>query len=99
MGGWVSVIVSLIAIWLLWDDGWILLSLSIFIGLVNFWSFGIMHNYAIESSKRRRRFHGGFSDYDEFDALSIPNWITWINMFSFFVLVVLLIIGIVTAIW
>ena len=46
MGGWISTIVSAIAVYLFWRSGSsMLLIASIANFAVNFWSFGIMHNF------------------------------------------------------
>jgi len=54
MGGWISVITSLIATILLYGTGYIYLFVfAILITIACFWTFGIMHNYAISSAKVR----------------------------------------------
>ena len=54
MGGWISVISSLIATILLYGTGHLYLFIfSILITIACFWSFGIMHNYAVTSAKSR----------------------------------------------
>lgn len=46
MGGWISIIISAIPIYLFWKSGSIILFIITIINLViNFWSFGIMHNF------------------------------------------------------
>jgi hypothetical protein len=54
MGGWISVIASLIATILLYGTGHLYLFIfAILITIACFWTFGIMHNYATNSAKSR----------------------------------------------
>src|SRR3990170_1911532 len=54
MGGWISVIASLIATILLYGTGHLYLFIfAILVTVACFWTFGIMHNYAISSAKAR----------------------------------------------
>lgn len=54
MGGWISVIASLIATILLYGTGHLYLFIfAILVTVACFWTFGIMHNYAISSAKSR----------------------------------------------
>lgn len=54
MGGWISVISSLLAAILLYGTGpSYLFIFAILITIACFWTFGIMHNYAINSAKSR----------------------------------------------
>jgi hypothetical protein len=54
MGGWISVIASLIATILLYGTGYLYLFIfAILITIACFWAFGIMHNYATSSVKSR----------------------------------------------
>jgi hypothetical protein len=45
--------------------------------LINFWSYGAMHNFAAEAARRRPRRDGQFSDRD---LVAVPNWLTNVNM-------------------
>lgn len=56
--------------------------------LVNFWSYGVMHNIALESAKQRPPHANGFSDED---LEVVPNWLTNINLGSAIAIVILLI--------
>lgn len=91
--GWLSVMLSGIAAFLLYRTGHVLLAvLAIAAALGCFWSWGIMHNYAMDRAKRRRNFTGGFYDISRKEAQAVPDWITWLNMgFSLFGLVLLII--------
>ena len=54
MGGLISVIICVLAVVGFYGTGHpILFSLSIASGIVAFWSWGVMHNYATESAKSR----------------------------------------------
>jgi len=54
MGGWISVVAGLLAaIFLYGTASSYLFLFAILITIANFWSFGIMHNYAINSAKSR----------------------------------------------
>lgn len=54
MGGWISVIASLIATILLYGTEHLYLFIfAILIAIACFWTFGIMHNYATNSAKAR----------------------------------------------
>lgn len=50
------------------------------LALLAFWTYGVMHNYAVESAKRRRDYAGGFADFDAADLDAVPDWIALINM-------------------
>jgi hypothetical protein len=80
MGG-VSVLISAIAAFLLFKTGHtVLMIFAIFVSIGCFWSWGVMHNFATESAKRRRNYRGGFHDITRQEAESVPNWIAGINM-------------------
>jgi protein-S-isoprenylcysteine O-methyltransferase Ste14 len=79
--GWFSVLISGAATVLMYKKMHIFLTILAFITLVVcFWSWGVMHNFATESAKKRRNYKGGFYDFTEKDIEAVPNWITWINM-------------------
>ena len=42
-----------------------------------------MHNYAVESAKKRPDYTGGFFDITPQDSHSVPDWITIVNMVGF----------------
>jgi hypothetical protein len=46
------------------------------------WSYGIMHNYAMEAAKSRPSFSGRFYDITEREADTVPNWLAALNLFS-----------------
>ena len=92
--GWLGIVLSVVATWLLRDDGWLWL-LAAAVALLGFWSYGIMHNHAVESAKKRLDYSGGFYDLNDRDLDAVPNWITVVNMVGFVAAVVLLVVGFV----
>ena len=44
------------------------------------WSFGVIHNYAMDAATKRPGFRGGFWDVTAPEAESAPNRITMINL-------------------
>jgi len=94
--GWLSVLLSGTAAFLLFKTGHnVLMILAIIASIGCFWSWGVMHNYATELAKRRKYYTGKFHDILPHEADAVPDWITWANMgFSLFGLI-LLIIGLV----
>lgn len=45
-----------------------------------FWTWGIMHNFAVEAAKRRASYTGRFSDFTKREVAAAPNGITAPNM-------------------
>ena len=93
--GWLGVVLSVAAAWLLRDQGWSWLASAIAVGVLELWSWGIMHNFAVESAKERAGYIGGFFDITPRDASSIPDWITIVNMLGFIAAVGLLVAGVI----
>ena len=94
--GWLSVVISGIGAFLFFKtDHTVLMVLSIITAAGCFWSWGIMHNYATEASKRRSNYTGGFYDITDQEAEHVPDWITLANMILSFAGLVLLITAIV----
>ncbi len=93
--GWVAIVCAAIAAVLFYvsGDGWLFWS-SIVSGVVATWSYGIMHNHAMEAAKRRPGFSGRFYDITEREADSAPNWLAALNMLSSLAAFVLLIAAI-----
>ena len=42
-------------------------------------TYGIMHNYATESAKKRLDYSGKFYDFTHRDADAIPDWLAQVN--------------------
>jgi hypothetical protein len=99
MGGWLGVLVCATPIYLLWGRGQpALLTLAIVNTLLNFWSFGVMHNYAVESSRQRivqlrDNLVAEGRSQDEVHAVVdriplrsnprlVPNWLARVNLAS-----------------
>ena len=93
--GWLGVLLSVVAAWLLRDQGWPWLAAAIVVGILEFWAWGIAHNFAVESAKKREGYTGGFHDITQRDAQSIPDWIASVHMLGFIAAVVLLVAGLV----
>ncbi len=93
--GWVAIVCAAIAAVLFYvsGDSWLFWS-SIVSGVVATWSYGIMHNHAMEAAKRRPGFSGRFYDIIEHEADSAPNWLAALNMLSSLAAFVLLIAAI-----
>jgi len=54
MGGWINLIICLVPVYLLYRSGqtpWMIL--AVVNAVANFWSFGVMHNYAVEAKKSK----------------------------------------------
>lgn len=81
MGGKISFAICVVATILLYNrQPLILFWIAIATAIVNFWSWGIMHNFFIASKGK-------------IDA--VPNWISLVNMGSTFVGAVLLVYALV----
>ena len=93
--GWLGVVISAIAAWLLWDNGWLWLVGAIGVGGIELWSWGIMHNFATEVAKYRRSYTGGFYDFTRHEVDAIPDWIATLNLVGFVAAIGLLIVGFV----
>ncbi len=92
--GWLGIVLSLVAAWLLRDDGWLWL-VAAAVALLEVWSYGIMHNHAVESAKKRLDYSGGFFDFNDRDWDAVPNWLAVVNMAGFLAAVGLLVAGFV----
>jgi hypothetical protein len=57
---------------------------------INFWSYGVMHNLAVEAAKARDEYRGGFGDFTDGDLCSVPNWLTNVNLATSILLLALL---------
>ena len=91
--GWLGVVISAVATWLLWDNGWLWLVVAIGVGVIELWSWGIMHNFATEAAKHRGNYTGGFYDITRREADAAPDWITMLNLVGFVAAIGLLIAG------
>ena len=91
--GWLPVLMGIVASILLYTTGPTLLFIgAILVTIGDFWSWGIMHNYAIYQAKKRLSYRGGFYDFKDKEIETVPNWITRINMvLALFGLIILII--------
>ena len=87
MGGAVGIAVSLVTIWIWWPYGGFFLVAAIVLGIVDWWSFGVMHNAAL----RGRRFW----DISIRSAVAAPDFATSVNMVASVAQTGLLIWGII----
>ncbi len=79
--GWLSVLISAISAFLMWEKGHaVLMAFAIIVSIGCLWSWGVMHNYATNSAEMRSRYKGDFYDFTQRDINSVPDWITWANM-------------------
>ena len=91
---WLGIVLSVVAAWLLRDDGWLWL-VAAAVALLQFWTYGIMHNHAVESAKKREDYSGGFHDLDHRDLDAVPDWLAVMNMAGFVAAIGLLVAGFV----
>ncbi len=91
--GWLGPLINAIAAFLLWDAGGLWATCAICTAVVGFWSWGVMHNYAVEEAKKRSDYTGEFYDLTHEEVSTVPDWLTKINFVTFVVGVVLLIVG------
>ncbi len=100
--GWLSFLICALPLYLLYNTGhrvpWILALVN---AIANLWSYGVMHNYAVESSAQRikglRRnlaFEGKLDAEKEreidrlkltMNSNAVPNWLSSVNMVSFII--------------
>ena len=90
--GWLGIVLSLVAAWLLRDDGWLWLVAAAVV-LLEVWSYGIMRHHAVESAKKRLDYRGGFYNFNDRDWDAVPNWLAVVNMAGFVAAFCLLVAG------
>ena len=59
------------------------------------WSWGVMHNFAVEAAKRRPSFRGDFYDITPAEADSVPDWLAIVNLIATLGCAGLLVVGII----
>ena len=92
--GWFQVAVGIVACLLLYGtENQVAFWVAVVATVGTLWSFGIMHNYATESGKRRSSYKGGFYDITAKEADSVPNSIAGINLLFSMVSIGLLLYG------
>ena len=82
--GWLGVVMSGAAAWLHWDSGIIWIMIAIGVGIIQLWSWGVMHNYAVMAARNRSSYSGNFFDFTKNEVAAAPNWATVVNLVSFF---------------
>lgn len=94
--GWLSVLSSSVAAYLLFASGHtVLMVVAVATAVGSLWSWGVMHNCATDAAKRRSDYTGGFYDFTKQEADAVPNWISFVNMVFSILGVILLIAGMV----
>ena len=93
--GFLGVVIAGIATWLLWDNGWPLITVSIIVIAIEFWSWGVMHNHAVDAAKKKPGYSGKFYDFTKREVESVPDWLAVMNLLGFIAAVGLLITGLV----
>lgn len=79
--GWLGVLIGVAAGVLFYKAGSLgLMGVCIAITALNFWSYGVMHNQAVESAKHRAGYVGGFYDLTESDLRAVSGRLTQVNM-------------------
>lgn len=98
--GWLTVVLGGIAAYLFYSsDKNALAFAAAVLALLNLWSYGVMHNFAVEAAKQRATYRGEFSDFEKRDLAAVPGWLTNINIASAFLIVFLLIWSVVQRFW
>jgi hypothetical protein len=109
--GWFSSLITAIPIYLFWSsDHRILATLAAVNTIVNFWSYGVMHNYSVSASSQKfKQLQVNLRDQGdltperqahldkiplEFDPNAVPDWLAKINLAT----TVLGVVGIVSGI-
>lgn len=109
--GWLSFLICAFPLYLLYNTGHrVLWILALGNAIANFWSYGVMHNYAVESSaerikniKRNLALEGRLDKekQQQVDRLkltvnlkAVPNWLSTVNMVSVLIGLVFFIYGI-----
>ncbi len=93
--GWLGVAISALATYLLWNAGGLWVAIAIGVGVVEFFSLGIMHNFAVEAAKKRPDYTDGFFDFTVREVDTIPNWLAVVNMLGFVASVGLLVFAVI----
>ena len=83
MMGWLSVALGILAAFTLHQtEARALFWLAVAATIAALWSWGVMHNHAMEAAKSRTSFHGGFYDVTEEEADAVPNWLALVNLLA-----------------
>ena len=67
--GWLPVVIGAVASMIFYHlNAMIWLGVSVLLTAIDFWSWGVMHNYAIDAARERPGFRGGFYDITSSEA-------------------------------
>ena len=97
--GVVAVAISIVTIWIWWPHGGIGLAVAIAVGLAGFWSYGIIHNHAMQEAKDEPGFTGDFFDEALPKTKLPPKFLISINMGATVSQVVILLLGLTRDNW
>lgn len=96
--GWLPVVIGVAASLLFYNAGhYVLLGIAALCTIGTLWTYGVMHNYAMEAAKRRPGFRGGFWDIEPREADAVPNALAVVSFVFSLASAVLLVTGIVLA--
>lgn len=94
--GWLGALIGIVASVLFYREGsHALMWLALAVSAATLWSYGIMHNFAIEAAKRRPGFTGHFYDITPREADAVPNGPTRANLTATLLAVILLGVSVV----
>ena len=78
--GWLSVFLALTGAFISYRNGdTALVWIAGLLAILAFWSYGAMHNHAVESAKQRGNYRGGFADFTDQDLDAVPDWMAQAN--------------------
>lgn len=82
--GWLGVIISAIAAWLLWDNGGLWLASTVGVGGIELWSWLVMHRVAREARTMFRPSNsGGFYNFEKREVALVGDRIAMVNLLGF----------------
>lgn len=110
--GWLSFLIAAIPVYLFWSSNhYALVALAVINALVNFWSYGVMHNYAVSSSSQRiKRLRENLQNQEDFtperqaaldriplelDPNAVPDWLAKVNLATTILGVLCIVTGII----
>jgi hypothetical protein len=90
--GWLIVIFGVGETYEFYSEGPALLaSVAGLMTMLNCWSYGVMHNFAVEAAKRRPTYRGDFADFTDGEAAFVPGWVANVNLLTALTVLALLI--------
>lgn len=98
--GWFHVALGVVTCFLLYSAGkWVAFWAAVIVLVGLFWTYGVMHNYATESAKRRLTFRGDFYDFTERDIGAVPDSIARLNLIFAVISLGFLVYGVYIKFW